>query len=124
MPQVIETHPRLEDGTPFPTLWWLTCRRLSSQVGRLESSGWMATLNERLTSERAFHAALVKSTRAYLESRDRLEQLQGGGHPGGGPDRIKCMHAHTDHHLITGDNPAGEEVLRPLASVEPKSHCV
>ncbi len=124
MPQVIETHPRLDDGTPFPTLWWLTCRKLSTEIGRLESSGLMATLNERLTIDRTFHEALVESTGAYLESRDRLEPLQSGGHPGGGPDRIKCLHAHTAHHLITRDNPAGEEVLRTLAWVEPETPCV
>ncbi len=124
MPQVIETHPRLEDGTPFPTLWWLTCRKLCTEIGRLESSGWMAVLNERLTSDPAFHLALAESTRAYLERRARLEPLQSAGHPGGGPDRVKCLHAHTAHHLVTGDNPAGEEVLRELAWVEPERPCV
>lgn len=121
---MIETHPRLEDGTPFPTLWWLTCRKLSTEIGRLESSGWMSTLNERLSADLAFHAALAKSTRAYLETRDRLEPLQSGGHPGGGPDRIKCLHAHAAHHLVTEDNPVGEHVLRTLAWVEPESPCV
>src|SRR5690606_6142387 len=36
-PAVVQTSPRLEDGTPFPTLYYLTCPRLCSLVGRLEA---------------------------------------------------------------------------------------
>jgi hypothetical protein len=30
---------RLEDGTPFPTLYYLTCPRLASAIGTLEADG-------------------------------------------------------------------------------------
>src|SRR5256885_16279548 len=58
LPQVIETERRLDDGTPFPTLWWLTCRSLSRAVGRLEAGGWMAAFNERLRAAPALSAEL------------------------------------------------------------------
>lgn len=124
MPQVIQTDPRLEDGTPFPTLWWLTCRRLSSHLGRLESAGWMAQLNLRLAREPALVDALAASTAGYIRTRDAIGVLGPGGHPGGGPLRVKCLHAHTAHHLVAGDNPVGEQVLAELLWTDPEHPCI
>jgi len=149
LPQVIETRPHLDDGTPFPTLWWLTCRALSRAVGRLEAGGWMAALNERLAIEPELAEALQASTAAYVARRDGLEPPSeaprgdsltvaertrpGGeppvrrGHPGGGGTvggRVKCLHAHTAHQLVTGDNPAGAAVVAHLEWVDPATPCV
>ncbi|HYR61048.1 MAG TPA: DUF501 domain-containing protein [Actinomycetota bacterium] len=127
LPQVIETASRLDDGTPFPTLWWLTCRSLAHAVGRLEAGGWMASFNERLASEPDLAEALRASTAAYVGRRDAsgtpgpVRHPGGGGNPGG---RIKCLHAHTAHQLVAGDNPAGAGVLEELAWVDPPVPCV
>ena len=124
-PQVLETYPRLDDGTPFPTLYWLSCKKLSSAIGGLESGGWMAELNRRLEADPEFHEALRVSTEAYVRKRDELDAPLGPvTHPGGGPDRVKCLHAHTAHHLVRGDNPAGAEVLKQLEWVDPRRPCV
>lgn len=123
-PQVIRTHPRLEDGTPFPTMWWLTCRKLSSRIGGLESSGWMAELNERLQRDSQLHREMARSTERYVQRRDEIDPLGPIGHPGGGPDRIKCLHAHVAHHLVTAENPAGQLALEQLEWTDPKSPCV
>jgi hypothetical protein len=37
-PDVVQTSPRLEDGTPFPTLYYLTCPRAGAAASRLEST--------------------------------------------------------------------------------------
>lgn len=143
LPQVIETHPHLDDGTPFPTMWWLTCRALSKALGRLEAGGWMADFNARLGADPALAAALEASTAAYVARRDGIPSpipgpggpsgrpgsgpLDKRGHPGGGGlpgGRIKCLHAHTGHHLISGDNPAGAQALAALHWVEPRTPCV
>ncbi|HLI57760.1 MAG TPA: DUF501 domain-containing protein, partial [Actinomycetota bacterium] len=132
LPQVIETSPRLDDGTPFPTMWWLTCRALSKSVGRLEAGGWMAAFNERLATDGALAASLAASTAAYVARRDSGQPLPGTerGHPGGGgargtqPGRVKCLHAHTAHQLVSGDNPAGAAVLEELAWVDPPHPCL
>ena len=47
-PAVIATEPRLPNGTPFPTTYYLTCPRAASLIGTLESSGLMARMTERL----------------------------------------------------------------------------
>jgi len=138
LPQVIETERRLDDGTPFPTLWWLTCRSLSRAVGRLEAGGWMAAFNERLAADPALAEELRAATEAYVARRDggcssgALRGASGGApgpvrHPGGGGmagGRIKCLHAHTAHQLVAGDNPVGAEVLEELGWEDPAVPCV
>jgi hypothetical protein len=123
LPQVIETDPRLEDGTPFPTLWWLTCRRLGSAVGGLEAGGFLARLNERLAADPAMSSELARSTDGYLRRRDALDPLGASKHPGGGPERVKCLHAHVAHHLVTGDNPVGAATLEALSWTDPTEPC-
>ena len=46
-PDVVETPPRLADGTPFPTFYYATCPKLTGAISTLESSGIMAKMNER-----------------------------------------------------------------------------
>jgi len=123
LPQVIETHPRLEDGTPFPTRWWLTCRTLSSALGRLEAEGWMADMNSRLASDPDLSALLQASVETYVEKREEIEPLGAKGYPGGGPGRVKCLHAHVAHHLMSGDNPVGEAALEHLGWRDPQVPC-
>src|SRR4029453_2592075 len=51
LPDVVETAPRLPDGTPFPTLFYVTCPRLVSAIGTLEGSGLMREMTERLEAD-------------------------------------------------------------------------
>lgn len=124
LPMVIQTNPRLDDGTPFPTFYWLTCKKLSSQIGTLEASGWMAIINEKLRIDDAFRDQLVSSTRALIDMRDAIEVLGQDDHPGGGPSRIKCAHAHVAHHLVTGDNPVGREALIAIGWAPSQEACL
>lgn len=124
LPQVIETDPRLEDGTPFPTLWWLTCRSLVNEVSRLESAGWMRKLNEKLAADQTMREELQRSAMRYVQLRDSIEPISSAGHPGGGPLRVKCLHAHTAHHLVTGDNPVGRAAVEELSWKDPAEPCV
>jgi hypothetical protein len=52
LPDVVQTQPRLEDGTPFPTLYYLTCPRLASAIGTLEADGLMKEQTARLGAGR------------------------------------------------------------------------
>ena len=71
-PDVVETSPRLPDGTPFPTLYYLTCPRATAAVGRLEASGLMREMTERLRSDEALAAAYRAAHDAYLARRREL----------------------------------------------------
>ncbi|MEN9970595.1 MAG: hypothetical protein RLZZ229_803, partial [Actinomycetota bacterium] len=65
-PTVVHTKPRLGDGTPFPTTYYLTHRGATAAVSTLEASGFMAQLQERLAEEPELAAAYQKAHEAYI----------------------------------------------------------
>lgn len=118
-PAVVETPPRLGDGTPFPTFYYATCPRLTGAISTLESSGLMAEMNDRLASDPELAASYKKAHDAYLADRDALgitvEEVEGIS-AGGMPDRVKCLHSLVAHSLSAGPgvNPLGDEALAKL----------
>jgi hypothetical protein len=111
IPMVIENHPRLPDGAPFPTLFWLTCPLLVKRASRLESDGAMAALNGDLGRIQALQRRLGLALERYAARRDGHEPLDGASPPGGGPERVKCLHAHLAHQLADPPNPVGAVTL-------------
>ena len=108
LPTVVRVDPRLDDGTPFPTTFWLTCPVLRSRVGRLEANQSMVGLNERLSREPDLAADYAAAHERYVAARDRLgPAVPGNPSAGGMPGRVKCLHVHLAHHLATGDNVIG-----------------
>lgn len=83
----------------------------------------MARINERLTVDSEFRSRLESAVGRYLAARDALDVLP-ALHPGGGPARIKCLHAHTAQHLAGSDNLVGTAVLEELSWVDPADACV
>src|ERR1700743_3310248 len=74
-PDVVETSPRLDDGTPFPTLYYLTCPLARSAVGRLEASGLMREMTARLADDAALASRYAAAHESYLAQRDAIEPL-------------------------------------------------
>lgn len=104
----IENDPRLEDGSPFPTLYWLTCPILVKRVSGLEADGAMADLTERLAEDGALRSRLAEAIDRYRKRRATHGSIEeSGGPPGGGPERVKCLHAHAAHEVAGGNNPVG-----------------
>jgi hypothetical protein len=128
LPDVIETSPRLADGTPFPTLYYLTCPRASAAVGRLEASGLMREMTDRLRSDESLAAAYRAAHEAYLHRRDELGPVPeiAGISAGGMPNRVKCLHVLVAHSLAAGPgaNPLGDEALAALPSWWAEGPCV
>lgn len=115
-PAVVQTNPRLENGTPFPTLYYLTCPRLCSMVGRLEASGIMREMTERLTEDGELAATYQRAHESYLAERDAIDPLGHEVSAGGMPGRVKCLHVHLAHSLAVGPgvNPFGDQTLELL----------
>jgi uncharacterized protein len=126
LPSVVRTSPRLPDGTPFPTLYYLTCRRLAGLVGRIEASGAMREMTDRLATDPALAAAYRAAHESYLAERDAVEPLGTEVSAGGMPGRVKCLHVHVAHALARGPgiNPFGDEVLAQIAPWWPPGPCV
>ena len=118
LPDVVETSPRLPDGTPFPTLYYLTCPRATAQIGTLESGGLMRAYADRLRSDRDFAAGYRRAHTSYLERRAELGEVPEieGVSAGGMPTRVKCLHALVAHALAAGPgvNPVGDDAFGRL----------
>ncbi|MFC5287160.1 DUF501 domain-containing protein [Actinokineospora guangxiensis] len=124
-PSVVQTDPRLPDGTPFPTLYYLTCPRLNSLVSTLETTGLMKEMTDRLAEDDALSSRYLAAHESYLAERDAIEPLGTQVTAGGMPTRVKCLHVHVAHALAkgTGVNPFGDEALARLADEWPTGDC-
>jgi uncharacterized protein len=125
LPDVVETAPRLDDGTPFPTLYYLTCPRASSAIGRLEAGGVMREMTERLATDAELASAYADAHDDYLARRDAIDVLPGRVSAGGMPTRVKCLHVLVAHELAhPGTNPLGREALDRLDDWATGGPCV
>jgi hypothetical protein len=123
-PDVVTTSPKLEDGTPFPTLYYATCPRLTAAISTLEGSGIMSEMTTRLATDAQLAGAYHAAHDDYIATRDALARHHGievpeieGISAGGMPDRVKCLHAVIAHSLAAGPgvNPIGDEALARLS---------
>ncbi len=118
-PDVVETSPRLPDGTPFPTLYYLTCPRVASAIGGLEASGLMREMTDRLAADADLADRYRAAHESYLARRAEIGEVAeiAGISAGGMPNRVKCLHVLVAHALACGRgvNPLGDEALDLLA---------
>lgn len=118
-PLVVKTAPRLEDGTPFPTTFYLTCPPIVKGCSVLEAEHIMESFNELLTNDEDIAAAYARAHRDYIARRDELGEVEeiAGVSAGGMPTRVKCLHALVGHSLAAGPgvNPIGDLALEMLA---------
>lgn len=113
-PTVAATAPRLADGTPFPTFYYLTHPAATAAMSTLEAEHVMPELAATLDEEDV-RTAYVRAHESYL--RDRLAYGEvpeiAGVSAGGMPGRVKCLHALAGHSLAAGPgvNPIGDAAL-------------
>ncbi|GAA0898463.1 DUF501 domain-containing protein [Virgisporangium ochraceum] len=127
-PTVVETTPRLPDGTPFPTLYYLTCPRAVAECSRLESGGMMKEQNARLAEDAELAEHYAGAHKDYLARREaagHVPEIEGVS-AGGMPIRVKCLHVHLGHRLAVGPgiNPIGDETLALVGEWWAEGPCV
>jgi hypothetical protein len=126
-PDVVETEPRLEDGTPFPTTFYLTCPRAASMIGTLEASGLMKEMSDRIEADPDLAAAYASAHESYLAHRESIAHVPEitGVSAGGMPTRVKCLHVLAGQSLAQGRgvNPLGDEVLDRLGEFWAAGSC-
>ena len=127
-PDVVMTLPRLAHGEPFPTVYYLTCPRLASAIGTLESSGVMRELEDLLETDSDVSTAYAAAHEAYLADREALDMVPeiSGISAGGMPTRVKCLHVLAAHAMAAGPgvNPLGDMVLDRLGQWWSTGCCV
>ncbi len=117
-PDVVTTAPRLPDGEPFPTVYYLTCPRLTSAISTLEAEGRMREMQDRLATDPDLAKRYATAHARYLDDRAALDDVPeiSGISAGGMPDRVKCLHVLVGHALASGAgvNPFGDEALSEI----------
>jgi hypothetical protein len=117
-PAVVATRPRLEDGTPFPTTYYLTCPRAVAECSGLEASGLMAAMTARLHHDDRLADRYRRAHQHYVHDREQLGWVPEIAEvsAGGMPDRVKCLHALAAHSLAAGPgiNPLGDETVAEI----------
>jgi hypothetical protein len=126
LPVVSRVPPLLEDGTPFPTSYWLSCPLAVRRIGRLEAEGGVQAMEDRAGGDSEFAARLEAAHARYRDERD--SRLPAGVAPrptggvGGARRGVKCLHAHYADHASGHDNPVGADTaarIEPLDCVVP-----
>lgn len=130
LPVVAVVPPVLDDGTPFPTRYWLSCPLANRRVGRIESAGGVRALQRHAEGTPGFAQRLAAAHRRYAAERDAAvprgaELAPTGGIAGteaGGA--LKCLHAHYADTAAGNDNPVGEAVAPFVEPLDCTAPCV
>lgn len=114
-PTVVATAPRLPDGTPFPTFYYLTHPAATAAMSALEAGQVMPELLAELQADPEGPAAYRHAHEQYLADRAQFGEVAeiAGISAGGMPTRVKCLHALAAHALAAGPgvNPVGDAAL-------------
>lgn len=114
-PTVVATAPRLPDGSPFPTFYYLSHPEAVAAASRLEAAGVMNEFNELLASDEEVRAQYQLAHEQYIADRNTVGEVPelAGVSAGGMPVRVKCLHALIGHSLAAGPgvNPIGDLAL-------------
>ncbi|WP_119697121.1 DUF501 domain-containing protein [Microbacterium halotolerans] len=127
-PTVVSTAPRLENGSPFPTFYYLTHPAATAEMSRLEAGQVMVEMNRRLAEDDEAREQYTAAHEAFLADRAQFGEVSeiDGISAGGMPTRVKCLHALAGHALAAGRgvNPFGDEALRRSAWSPERCECV
>lgn len=125
-PMVVATLARLDDGSPFPTCFYLSYPKLVKAASNLEARQVMEQWQRELQENEAQLQHYGQAHLEYIAARRQISKLAGLGEvpeienisAGGMPNRIKCLHALIGHSLSAGPgvNPIGDRALRQIKS--------
>jgi uncharacterized protein len=119
-PAVTEQRPFDDEGTPFPTQFWLTCPHLVAQISRLEAAGGVARWTRAVSEDEGLRASLERATAEQLRLRPELAAGIGGATRTGS---LKCLHAHAAFALARPGYELGERILDEAAPLWPETAC-
>lgn len=123
LPAVVRTSPKLDDGSPFPTLYYLVCPVAVRAIGRLEATGTMKRYEGLLATDEEVRASYAAADARYRAERDAIVDLGPTQTAGGMPKRVKCLHALYAHELADS-NPIGALVRAEIEPLDCPGACV
>jgi hypothetical protein len=119
-PAVTEQAPFDEDGRPFPTQYYVTCRHLVAAISRLEAAGGVERWSEAAREEETLERSLEQAQEEQRRIRPELDAGIGGSTRDGS---LKCLHAHAAFALARPGYELGDRILAELPSRWPDSCC-
>jgi hypothetical protein len=119
-PAVTEQRPFDDDGRPFPTQYYVTCRHLVAAISRLEAAGGVERWTRAAAEDERLAASLAAADAEQRRIRPELDAGIGGSTRGG---TLKCLHAHAAFALARPGYQLGERILAELPSQWPDSCC-
>ncbi|MCH7669184.1 MAG: DUF501 domain-containing protein [Acidobacteria bacterium] len=128
LPVVTVVPPHLDDGTPFPTTYWLTCPLMMRRISRIESEGGVRAYDERISTDIDFAAEFAAAASRYASDRDamvaNIDAVAPTGGIGGSRGGVKCLHSHLADTLAGNENPIGRELAGQVMPLDCASPCV
>jgi exopolyphosphatase/guanosine-5'-triphosphate,3'-diphosphate pyrophosphatase len=126
---VIEVPPHLDDGTPFPTTYWLTCPLASRRIGRIESAGGVKAAERRLEADPELTRRHETTMTRYATQRDArvdesLDRPRPSGGVAGAVAGVKCLHAHYADYAAGNNNVVGEWTAAEIDPLDCAIACV
>jgi hypothetical protein len=119
-PAVTEQAPFDEDGRPFPTQYYVTCRHLVAAISRLEAAGGVERWTQAAREDEELAASLAAAQEEQRRIRPELDAGIGGSTREGS---LKCLHAHAAFALARPGYLLGDRILAELPTRWPESCC-
>jgi hypothetical protein len=130
-PQIIRNYP-LKKDKPFPTLHWLSCPFLNSEISKLESIQEISRIQKIIDEDENLRTDYFKAHQEEIKIRleildDKINKLSSpiklklretgiGGIKNF--SNIKCLHLHVASYLGGIKNPVGKIVVESLENLE------
>lgn len=129
LPVVITVPPLLDDDTPFPTLYWLTCPLAAKRIGRIEAGGGVRRAELMIADDPDLSDRHAAAAVRYRRTRDTMIPTDHTGHRpvggvGGTGSGVKCLHAHYADTAAGHDNPVGEWTAAQIEPLDCGMACV
>lgn len=129
LPAVTAVPPHLDDGTPFPTRYWLTCPLAVRRIGRVEAEGGVGAAERRIEESEQLATRHEAAMRRYAAERDALIDPDSAvprpsGGVAGSRTGVKCLHAHYADWAAGNDNPTGQWVAPSVEPLDCTQPCV
>jgi uncharacterized protein len=119
-PAVTEQRPFDENGQPFPTQYYVTCRHLVAAISRLEAAGGVERWTRAAAEDPELAASLADADAEQRRIRPELDAGIGGATRSGS---LKCLHAHAAFALARPGYALGERILGEVPERWPDSCC-
>lgn len=120
-PAVAEQTAYDNDGEPFPTTYWITCRHLVAAVSRLEAAGGVERWSRAAAEDPELRESLERANDEQRSLRPELDLGIGGARREAGS--LKCLHAHAAFALARPGYELGDRILAELEPLWPDVCC-